>query len=257
MKDREKLITDNMGLVRYIVKGIEAPKEEYDDLVSEGTIGLIKAAQTYDENKEIKFSTYSARCIKNQILMYLRKENKHKNVQSLDDILNEDNDGKKLVISDLIADERNYYQEREMNETLENVLNWILNIEDSRIRTILLLESAGIQQKVIGEKLNISQSYISRIQGKMRKKLKKIMDGKKIYNPKCKFIRKEGFFVITFYKKNIRYDEKTFNKINNESKKLALTYFDLKQLDEFDFKVILMEEENSMIFLANLLNQIA
>ena len=112
MKDREKLITDNMGLVRYIVKGIEAPKEEYDDLVSEGTIGLIKAAQTYDENKEIKFSTYSARCIKNQILMYLRKENKHKNVQSLDDILNEDNDGKKLVISDLIADERNYYQER-------------------------------------------------------------------------------------------------------------------------------------------------
>ena len=57
--------------------------------------------------------------------------------------------------------------------------------------------------------------------------------------------------------KNIKYDEKTFNKINNESKKLALTYFDLKQLDEFDFKVILMEEENSMIFLANLLNQIA
>ena len=63
--------------------------------------------------------------------------------------------------------------------------------------------------------------------------------------------------MITFYKKNIKYDEKTFNKINNESKKLALTYFDLKQLDEFDFKVILMEEENSMIFLANLLNQIA
>lgn len=172
MKEVEKLVTDNIGLVRHIAKQIDVPYIQQEDLVSEGTIGLIKAAQTFDENKKIKFSTYSAICIKNQMLMYLRKEKSFGEVKSIDFIVHEDNDGKKLVLSDLIADERDYYEEIEMNETLENLLNWILNLEDSRARTILLLEIAGLQQKVIGEKLNISQSYISRIQGKMKKNLK-------------------------------------------------------------------------------------
>lgn len=257
MKELEKLVTDNMGLVRYIAKQMDVPYIQFEDLVSEGTIGLIKAARTFDENKEIKFSTYSAKCIKNEMLMYLRKEKKFKDVKSTDDIVHEDNYGSKLELLDLIADERNYYEERDMNETLENVLNCILNLEDSRIRTILLLESAGVQQKVIGEKLNISQSYISRIQSKMKPKLKKIMDGKRVSNPKCKVIRKEGFYVITFYKQNIKADENLLDNVKHECKKINLTYFDAKNLENNVFEITLCEEDNSMIFLANLLNQIA
>ena len=257
MKEVEKLVTDNIGLVRHIAKQIDVPYIQQEDLVSEGTIGLIKAAQTFDENKKIKFSTYSAICIKNQMLMYLRKEKSFGEVKSIDFIVHEDNDGKKLVLSDLIADERDYYEEIEMNETLENLLNWILNLEDSRARTILLLEIAGLQQKVIGEKLNISQSYISRIQGKMKKKLKMSMDGKKIKNHRCKITRKEGFYVITFYKKNIKDNEKLFDNVKKEQKKIDLTYFNVKNLENNVFEITLCEEEYSMIFLANLLNQIA
>ena len=117
MKEVEKLVTDNIGLVRHIAKQIDVPYIQQEDLVSEGTIGLIKAAQTFDENKKIKFSTYSAICIKNQMLMYLRKEKSFGEVKSIDFIIHEDNDGKKLVLSDLIADERDYYEEIEMNET--------------------------------------------------------------------------------------------------------------------------------------------
>ena len=257
MKEVEKLVTDNIGLVRHIAKQIDVPYIQQEDLVSEGTIGLIKAAQTFDENKKIKFSTYSAICIKNQMLMYLRKEKSFGEVKSIDFIVHEDNDGKKLVLSDLIADERDYYEEIEMNETLENLLNWILNLEDSRARTILLLEIAGLQQKVIGEKLNISQSYISRIQGKMKKKLKMSMDGKKIKNQRCKITRKEGFYVITFYKKNIKDNEKLLDNVKKEQKKIDLTYFNVKNLENNVLEITLCEEENSMIFLANLLNQIA
>ena len=156
MKEVDKLIKDNMGLVRHIAKQIDVPYMQYEDLVSEGTIGLIKAARTYDENREIKFSTYSAKCIRNEMLMYLRKENNYINAKSIDDIIYEDTDGIKLELLELIADKRDYYEERERNEELENILNWILNLENSRIRTIILLQSAGMKQKIIGEKLNIS-----------------------------------------------------------------------------------------------------
>ena len=110
MKEVDKLIKDNMGLVRHIAKQIDVPYMQYEDLVSEGTIGLIKAARTYDENREIKFSTYSAKCIRNEMLMYLRKENNYINAKSIDDIIYEDTDGSKLELLELIADKRDYYE---------------------------------------------------------------------------------------------------------------------------------------------------
>ena len=257
MKEVEKLVTENIGLVRHIAKQIDVPYIQQEDLVSEGTIGLIKAAQTFDENKKIKFSTYSAACIKNQMLMYLRKEKPFGEVRSIDFTIHEDKDGNKLALSDLIADEINYYEEIEINEILENALNWILNLEDSRARTILLLESAGVQQNVISEKLNISQSYISRIQRKMKNKLRMSMNSRKINNHICKITRKEGFYVIAFYKKNIKDNDNLLENIKHEQKKIDLKYFDVKNSENNIFEITLCEEENSMIFLADLLNQIA
>lgn len=257
MKEVDKLIKDNMGLVRHIAKQIDVSYMQYEDLVSEGTIGLIKAARTYDENREIKFSTYSAKCIRNEMLMYLRKENNYINAKSIDDIIYEDTDGSKLELLELIADKRDYYEERERNEELENILNWILNLENSRIRTIILLQSAGMKQKIIGEKLNISQSYISRLEGKVQKNLKRSMNGEIIKNPKCKVVREEGFFIINFYKENIKNYKKFVEAVNEQKDNIDLTYFEVNYLENDVPEIRISEEENSMIFLANLLNQIA
>ena len=129
-----KLIEANLPLVTSISKKFTNRGYEYEDIYQIGCMGLVKSIKNFDEKYNVKFSTYSSQCIRNEILMYLRKENKHLDVKSIDDILSEDKDGNTLVLSEIIADKSNYYEDRDVNEVLENALNWILNLNDAKER---------------------------------------------------------------------------------------------------------------------------
>lgn len=253
----EKLVTNNLGLVRYVAKQFASPNVDFDDLVSEGTIGLIKAASSFDETKKVKFSTYSSQCIRNEILMYLRRENKHLDVRSIDDILSKDKDGNTLVLSEIIADKSNYYEDRDTNEVLENALNWILNLKDPKKRTVLLLKSAGVKQHKIGKDLGFSQSYISRIEKKMKENLQGCIKGKKTCDPICDCKKVDELYKITFYTAKLRSTENIVKIVEEEAKKVGLVHCKIDEVKDINFTITILNEDSSMIFLANLLNQIA
>ena len=175
---REILITHNLRLVVYIAKKFEATGANVEDLISIGTIGLIKAVNTFCPQRNIKLATYASRCIENEILMYLRKSTQLKNEISIDEPLNVDWDGNELLLSDVLGSDsdivnRNREQEAECKVLLEAV-----NKLEPRARQITVLRfglmgSREHTQKEVAVMLGISQSYISRLEKKIINKLKK------------------------------------------------------------------------------------
>ncbi len=175
---REILITHNLRLVVYIAKKFEATGANSEDLISIGTIGLIKAVNTFCPQRNIKLATYASRCIENEILMYLRKSTQLKNEISIDEPLNVDWDGNELLLSDVLGSDsdivnRNMEQEAECKVLLEAV-----NRLEPRARQITVLRFGLMgnrehTQKEVAVMLGISQSYISRLEKKIINKLKK------------------------------------------------------------------------------------
>lgn len=175
---RERLITHNLRLVVYIARKFENSGVGIEDLISIGTIGLIKAVGTFRADKNIKLATYSSRCIENEILMYLRKNAGLRNEMSIDEPLNVDWDGNELLLSDILGSDpdevnRGVEQEAERDLLLECVARL-----SPREQTIMELRF-GIHgkrehtQKEVADMLGISQSYISRLEKKIIKRLRK------------------------------------------------------------------------------------
>ncbi len=174
---RELLIVHNLRLVVYIARKFENTGIGIEDLVSIGTIGLIKAVNTFCPGKKIKLATYASRCIENEILMYLRKTAKLKNEMSIDEPLNVDWDGNELLLSDVLGSDsdevnRNIEMEDEKRELLSVVLK--LPERERKIMTLRfgLFGSKEFTQKEVADKLGISQSYISRLEKRIIEKLK-------------------------------------------------------------------------------------
>ncbi len=176
---RRKLIEHNLRLVVYIAKKFDNTGVGVEDLISIGTIGLIKSINTFNPNKKIKLATYASRCIENEILMYLRRNNKTKLEVSIDEPLNVDWDGNELLLSDILGtDEDTIYRDIE-NEVEHKLLNKAINGLSSRERMIVKmrygLESVDGEektQKEVADLLGISQSYISRLEKKIIQRLK-------------------------------------------------------------------------------------
>ena len=166
---REKLIVHNLRLVVYIAKKFENAAAGIEDLISIGTIGLIKAVKTYCPDKRIKLATYASRCIENEILMFLRKASNRGNEISIDEPLNVDWDGNELLLSDILATGENSVSEAlEKNDEIRCLMECISRLDD-RDRQIICMRfglcgSREYTQKEVAEKLGISQSYISRIE---------------------------------------------------------------------------------------------
>lgn len=176
-KAREPLIVHNLRLVVYIAKKFESPGTGTEDLISIGTIGLIKAVNTFSPEKNIKLATYASRCIENEILMFLRKSSQLKNEISIDEPLNTDWDGNELLLCDILgsdADEINNNLETELEKRL--VLNEVarLNSRESNIMELRfgLNGKKEHTQKQVADMLGISQSYISRLEKKIIKHLR-------------------------------------------------------------------------------------
>ena len=174
---REPLITHNLRLVVYIAKKFESAGTGVEDMISIGTIGLIKAVNTFRPEKGIKLATYASRCIENEILMHLRKISGQKNEISIDEPLNVDYDGNELLISDILGSDSDLVDIRLEKESEENQLLQAVNRLDKRELTIMELRF-GLNgkkphtQKEVADLLGISQSYISRLEKKIIKRLK-------------------------------------------------------------------------------------
>lgn len=174
------LIEHNLRLVVYIAKKFDNTGVGVEDLTSIGTIGLIKAINTFNPGKNIKLATYASRCIENEILMYLRRNNKTKMEVSIDEPLNVDWDGNELLLSDILGTEEDViYKDMETEVERKLLMKAIGKLSD-REQTIIRLRF-GINtidgeertQKEVADLLGISQSYISRLEKKIMKRLKK------------------------------------------------------------------------------------
>ena len=177
---KSELVEHNLRLVMYIAKRFESQKLELPDLVSVGSIGLIKAVDSYKVDKNIKLATYASRCIENEILMYLRKVNKSINDLSLDDSLVNDDEGNNLTLGEIIPDDKLVYDEIELKDQKEYLLESItkLNNREKKIMSMRygLNGYDELTQKEVADTMNISQSYISRLEKKILNKLKKEME---------------------------------------------------------------------------------
>lgn len=178
---KEKLIEHNLRLVVFLAKKYENTGIDLEDLVSIGSIGLIKGINTFSKDKNIKLATYISRCIDNEILMYLRKNKKIKQEVSIDQPLSYDVDGNELHLEDIIGTDKdliskNIEEKNDKKLMLQEILN--LKPRDREIMVLRygLLGNDEFTQKEVAEKLGISQSYISRIEKKVIKKLKVLVN---------------------------------------------------------------------------------
>lgn len=172
------LIERNLRLVVYIARKFENSGVGIEDLVSIGTIGLIKAVNTFDPGKKIKLATYASRCIENEILMYLRRNNKIRAEVSFDEPLNIDWDGNELLLSDVLGSENDSTYKHVEEEIDKNLLDSAMEHLTEREKMIVQLrfglrDGCEKTQKEVADLLGISQSYISRLEKRIIKKLKK------------------------------------------------------------------------------------
>lgn len=177
---RKILIEHNLRLVVYIAKKFDNTGVGVEDLISIGTIGLIKAINTFNPEKKIKLATYASRCIENEILMYLRRNNKTKMEVSIDEPLNVDWDGNELLLSDILGTEEDTIYRNMENEAEHKILIKAIGRLSSRERTIVQMrfgfgtpDGEEKTQKEVADLLGISQSYISRLEKKIMQRLRK------------------------------------------------------------------------------------
>lgn len=172
------LVEHNLRLVVYIAKRFENIGADIEDLISIGTIGLIKAINTYCTDRNIKLATYASRCIENEILMYVRKNNGQRSEVSIDEPLNTDWDGNELLLSDVLGgEEEQVYRDMEVEEDKETIRRALSELSE-REREIIVLRfgldgsEKELTQKEVADMLGISQSYISRLEKKIMLRLK-------------------------------------------------------------------------------------
>ena len=177
-KARQTLVERNLRLVVYIAKKFENTGSGIEDLVSIGTIGLMKAINTFKTDKNIKLATYASRCIENEILMFLRRTNRLKGEISIDEPLNQDGDGNELLLSDILGTEPDTVSKGLEDEVDKKLLRNSMEKLNPREKNIMELRfgfNTGNEktQKEVADMLGISQSYISRLEKKIIGKMKK------------------------------------------------------------------------------------
>ena len=176
IESRNKLIEHNLRLVAHIVKKYDNNKGESDDLISIGTIGLIKGIDTFSPDKGVKITTYCARCIENEILMYYRKSNKYSKDISINETIGYDKDGNEIAIQDIIkTDSKDFCEDIDLKDNIK-LLHKYLNVLNKREKEIII-SRYGLDnnkektQKTISKHLGISRSYVSRIEKRALTKL--------------------------------------------------------------------------------------
>lgn len=172
------IIEHNLRLVAHITKKYCSNTNDQDDLISIGTIGLIKAVNTFDGSKGIKLATYASKCIENEVLMYFRSQKKSAQDISINEPIDTDGDGNPLTLMDIISIEDTIADEIDDKIMAKKLYNYIETLDNEREKTIIIMryglyDTVPLTQKQIAKKLNISRSYVSRIEKKVIEKLRK------------------------------------------------------------------------------------
>ncbi len=175
---RNTLVEHNLRLVAHIVKKYYAANSDQDDLISIGTIGLIKAVSTFNNSKGIRLATYAARCIENEILMYFRNLKKSSQDVYISDPIDTDGDGNALTLIDVIADEKDIAEETDTKIKLEKLRVMLSGLLEEREKQIIYMRYGiggceEMTQREIAKKLGISRSYVSRIEKSVLEKLRR------------------------------------------------------------------------------------
>ena len=183
LEARNKLIEHNLRLVAHIVKKYYTPNGDQDDLISIGTIGLIKGISTFKPDKKVRLATYASRCIENEILMHFRAQRKTQGEVSLSDAIDGDGDGNALSLMDTISVDDNMLEELDARDACVRVRQCVKQCLDPREAIIITLryglnECQPLTQREVAAKCGISRSYISRIEKKALKKLEAAMEGR-------------------------------------------------------------------------------
>ena len=190
MEARNTLIEHNLRLVAHIIKKYYSSVRDQDDLISIGTIGLIKAVGTFDYTKGTRFATYASRCIENEILMHFRASKKTAQDVSISDPIDTDKDGHPLTLMDVIAEDDTIIEDLDLKINAEKLYRYMRDILDDREKEIIEwrygLVGGGLTQREVAKKLNISRSYVSRIEKKALEKLKKRFDAGDVARPPVK-----------------------------------------------------------------------
>ena len=175
-KSRDLLIVHNLRLVVYIAKKFESKTASVEDLISIGTIGLIKAVNTFAPSKNIKLATYASRCIENEILMYLRKSSNRRQESSIDEPLNTDCEGNELLLSDVLGTDQQVGTELEQDAERQMLLQAVGRLSEREKQIMELRFGLAGQkehtQKEVADMIGISQSYISRLEKRIIKRLR-------------------------------------------------------------------------------------
>ena len=211
--EKEHLVLDNQRLVHYLVQklGVTPYSSEYEDIVSIGTLGLVKAAITFDSSKKITFATYASRCINNEIFMHYRKANKYANDISIDEPIGNDGEGKEeLTLGDTIAHSESDFVERIVNkDAFIQLVSIILNYLEEKTRLAILYRMGEVSQTDIAEKLSIAQSSVSRIVTKATNKIREVANHQVNYKEVFSMAIVGDEYRISFSSKDIS----KFNKI--------------------------------------------
>ena len=181
MNAKNKLIEHNLRLVAHIIKKYYSNSAHQDDLISIGTIGLIKAINTFDVEKGTRLATYAARCVENEILMYFRAQKKTAQDVSVNEPIDTDSEGNPLTLMDIIATEDEIIDDIYKMTMIKKLRGEIKKIDNPRERTIIILRygldgNKPLTQLEVSERLNISRSYVSRIEKKVLTRLKKALE---------------------------------------------------------------------------------
>ena len=183
-KAKEKLVEHNLRLVAHIIKKYYSANSDNDELISIGTVGLIKAINTFEGDKGTRLATYASRCIENEILMHFRNQRKTALDVSFDEPIETDGEGNPLTLIDIIAQEDTVLEEICLKNNLKKLVRYVNEIEDLREREIIILRyglrgTAPLTQNEIAAMYGISRSYVRRIETKALKKLKKRFENEK------------------------------------------------------------------------------
>ena len=178
---RNKLVNHNMRLVAHIIKKYYSNYSDQEDIISIGTIGLIKAINTFDYTKGTRLATYASRCIENEIFMHFRTLKKNANEVSMNEPIDVDSEGNPLTFSDIIYDEKSVFDDVDLKMKTEKLYEYIENIKDERKKKILIMryglyDTKPYTQREIAKELDISRSYVSRIETKAIEELRDLFE---------------------------------------------------------------------------------
>lgn len=255
-KEKERLVVENMGLVYFNLKKLEMLQNylDYEDMVSTGMIGLIKAAITFDEFKKFAFSSYASKCIKDEILMLYRKEKKHENDISFNEPIVNQSVEQELTYESIIEDTKlNFIEDIENKQSFIKAFNYVLNYLSEKRRLVILYRLAEMRQGEIAKRLRVKEEYISRLYKRaiviLKNAVREEMDYRKVFS----VTSEDDEYIITFSIKGTqKFEKKIVTCIRNAILKSKFPKSKIQIINE-KVEIRIKPEPKAFYFLAELI----